>query len=101
MVQAAVIPTSVFPAPQGSTMIPDLARLKVGQDSMTRNSAVSSQSLPVPEHLAQRSFLVRSNDGHRFEIYLKILIDIVCSEIILFQDGETDILALLLDGLIG
>jgi hypothetical protein len=27
IVQAAVIPTSVFPAPQGKTMIPDLARL--------------------------------------------------------------------------
>lgn len=26
-VQAAVIPTSDFPAPQGSTIIPDLARL--------------------------------------------------------------------------
>lgn len=29
IVHAAVIPTSVFPAPQGSTMIPDRARLYV------------------------------------------------------------------------
>lgn len=28
MVQAAVMPTSVLPAPQGSTMIPERARLR-------------------------------------------------------------------------
>jgi hypothetical protein len=49
IVQAAVIPTKVLPAPQGSTMIPDLARL---EEAIIANAIANERvAYPLPNIL--------------------------------------------------
>jgi hypothetical protein len=114
IVQAAVIPTSVFPAPQGKTMIPDLARLIIesGKDpkpsvfspneQMARwkeERANERRSLPVSEHLGKRLLLIGSDDGNGLEVDLEVGVDVVVPEVVLFEDGELDVFAAFLDDL--
>lgn len=61
IVQAAVMPTNVFPAPHGSTMIPDRARLATRW--LACRGVAGRKPLPIPKHLTQTGFLVRSDDG--------------------------------------
>lgn len=52
MVHAAVMPTRVLPAPQGNTMMPDLARLRAKPVRSTIHFSHGEDS-PVTKHLAQ------------------------------------------------
>jgi hypothetical protein len=50
IVQAAVIPTNVFPAPQGNTMMPDRARLDINQKCYIPE--MGKCGIPITEHFA-------------------------------------------------
>lgn len=50
IVQAAVMPTKVLPAPQGSTIMPDRARLVIRNISHLQTSISQSNALPISEH---------------------------------------------------
>lgn len=50
IVQAAVMPTRVLPAPHGSTIIPDLARLEQG-DEVGHNIDHVERAYPFPNIL--------------------------------------------------
>ena len=66
-------------------MIPDRARLR--QRLVSDNCRIPWQNdLPVSKHFTQRCLLIRSDNSHGLEIDFKILVDIVCTEIVFFQD---------------
>lgn len=86
MVHAAVIPTKVLPAPQGSTMIPDRARLWVTSEELQRDGGCATKaSLPVPEHLAQTLLLIRSDDSGWLQVYVEICVDSIVVKVVFFK----------------
>jgi len=66
-VHAAVIPTNVLPAPHGSTMMPDRARLdNPSENNLERDEGDFDE--PVAKHLAQTRFLIRPDNSSRFKV---------------------------------
>jgi hypothetical protein len=74
------MPTNVFPAPHGSTIIPDRARLS--RDEYLNLDSIESKKVPITKHFAETGFLIWTNDSRWFEVDVKIGIDGVVSEII-------------------
>jgi hypothetical protein len=50
IVQAAVMPTSVFPAPHGKTIMPERARLHI--TSIETAHKIQKEDIPVSKHFA-------------------------------------------------
>lgn len=84
IVQAAVMPTRVLPAPHGRTMIPDRARLP-SSAMADEGKGSEGENVPVSKHLAETLFLIRTNGGRRFEINLERRIELIMSKVILLH----------------
>jgi hypothetical protein len=54
-------------------------------------------SVPVSKHLAETCFLVRPDNGSRFEVNVEIGVDSVVPEVIFFQHGVLELVASLFD----
>lgn len=99
IVHAAVIPTSVFPAPQGSTIIPERALLDyamLGRQSPKNAEKKSDDTAPISKHFTQARLLIWADDRGRLEIYVKIGIHGIVTKIIFFQHGILELVATLL-----
>lgn len=97
IVQAAVMPTSVFPAPHGNTMIPERARLKGVIACWLRSAAQDVNDAPISKHLTEAFLLVRTNYSGRFEINVKICVQRVVSKVVLFKHRILHVSASLFD----
>ena len=94
IVHAAVMPTSVFPAPHGSTIIPERARLGVSV-VMVKHQKREKIPSPISKHFAQTRLLIWADDSGRLEIYIKIGIHGIITKIIFFQHWALELVAAL------
>ena len=94
MVQAAVIPTSVLPAPQGNTMIPERARLREVVRTMKKLGNV--WGVPISKHLTETRLLIRTNDSSWFEVDIEISVDRIISKVVFFEHRVLQLVAALL-----
>ena len=67
IVQAAVIPTKVFPAPHGKTMIPERARL---HERSKEAKVLTNGVIPISKHLAKTCLLIWTDHSRRLEVDL-------------------------------
>jgi hypothetical protein len=77
-------------------MMPERARLGTcvhSKRELDRNNS------PIAKHLTQTLFLVRPDDRLGFQVDVEVRIDSVVAEIVLFQHGQLNISAPLLDSL--
>ena len=95
IVHAAVIPTSVFPAPHGSTIIPERARLGVSV-VMVKHQKREKIPSPISKHFAQTRLLIWADDGGWLEIYIEIGVDGIVPKIIFLQHRIFEFIAALL-----
>ena len=94
-VHAAVMPTSVLPAPHGNTMMPERARLDADPRQLHGGAARQwpatptrepcSGVAPVAKHLAQRLFLVRPDQRRGPQVNVQVRVAAVVVEVVLFQ----------------
>lgn len=87
------MPTSVLPAPQGSTMIPERARLREVVRGMKK---LGNVWVPISKHLTETRLLIRTNDSSRFEVDIKIGINRIISKVVFLEHGIFQLIAALL-----